>query len=97
MRVAERIRGLTELARECESPLSFGWKARRLGLLDTELSTAPQSVIQSLMSRRVESRRRIFENERLIIEREKSDLGTLFWVAFKRPDGREESVGYWVK
>ena len=97
MRVAERIRALIELAKECETPLSFGWKARRLGLLDVELSTASQTIIQSLMGRKVEGRRRVFEDERIAVEREKSDLGILFWVAFKHPDGREESVGYWVK
>jgi hypothetical protein len=95
--VSRRIKELSELAHEIDedSGFRFGWEAKRLGLLKYEHSTATCEETQTLTNRHIANRKQIYEDDKIIVEKENGSLGFLFWVKWKRKSGEIVTVGYY--
>jgi len=89
-----KFKALAELAKTVDNDLEFAWKAKKAGLLKYEHTTASQNEIDMLMNRRVYSRKKIYEDDKIVVVKEVGSLGFLYWVHWKKADGTI-SIGFY--
>jgi|YelNatPaOPRAMG01_1025707.scaffolds.fasta_scaffold11081_7 hypothetical protein len=76
MNLSHRIKILSELARGCDDPIEFARLARRLLLLDVSLHKVNLAQRQLIEKRKIERRRRIYEDDKIAIVQEKNNVAS---------------------